>query len=178
MNEETLVKECVSGNAKAQKELFNAFAPKMLAVAMRYISDKERAEDVLQDAFIKVFKNIHNFKLDGSLEGWVRRIVVNTALDQLRKNKKHQTDVELDNVSFELKQSNHIEPQLQADYLMTLVESLPDGYRTVFNLFAIEGYSHKEIADMLEITESTSKSQYSRARSVLREMLEKLNIER
>ena len=84
----------------------------------------------------------------------------------------------MDDVSFELKQINHTESQLQADYLMTLVRSLPDGYRTVFNLFAIEGYSHKEIADMLEITESTSKSQYSRARSGLREMLEKLNIER
>lgn len=178
MNEETLVKECVSGSEKAQKALFDAFAPKMLTVAMRYINDKERAEDVLQDGFIKVFKNIQNFKLDGSLEGWVRRIVVNTALDQLRRDKKHQTDIQLDDVSFELKQANHTESQLQADYLMTLVQSLPDGYRTVFNLFAIEGYNHKEIADMLEITESTSKSQYSRARSVLREMLEKLNIER
>lgn len=178
MNEETLVKECVSGSAKAQQQLFDAFAPKMLAVAMRYIRGKERAEDVLQDGFIKVFKNIHNFKLDGSLEGWVRRIMVNTALDQLRKDKKHQTDLELDDVSFELKQRNHTEAQLQADYLMTIVQALPDGYRTVFNLFAIEGYSHKEIAEMLDITESTSKSQYSRARSVLRETLEKLNIER
>jgi len=104
--------------------------------------------------------------------------MVNTALDQLRKDKKHLTDLELDDVSFELKQSNHTEAQLQADYLMTLVKALPDGYRTVFNLFAIEGYSHNEIADMLDITESTSKSQYSRARSVLRDTLEKLKIER
>tara|TARA_B100000508_G_scaffold141092_1_gene146442 strand:+ start:108270 stop:108806 length:537 start_codon:yes stop_codon:yes gene_type:complete len=178
MNDETLVKECVSGNAKAQRLLFDRFSAKMLGVAIRYIKDKERAEDVLQDAFIKVFKNLKKFKHDGSLEGWIRRIVVNTALDQLRKNKKRQGDLELDDSFIEITTNSFTEEQLQAESLMKIVQSLPDGYRTVFNLFAIEGYSHKEIAEKLNITENTSKSQYSRAKSALREILNKLNIER
>jgi RNA polymerase sigma factor (sigma-70 family) len=178
MNDESLLKACVAGDPKGQRLLFDTFAPKMLTVAMRYIKDKERAEDVLQDAFVKVFQNIQNFKLEGSLEGWIRRIVVNTALDQIRRDKMHQTDLELDNVAFELPELSHTEERLQAEYLMKLIQALPDGYRMVFNLYAIEGYSHKEIGDMLGITESTSKSQYSRAKNAIREVLEKLNIER
>ena len=179
MNDETLVEKCVSGDTKAQRHLFDRFAPKMLGVVMRYINDKERADDVLQDAFIKVFKNIHKFEHTGSLEGWIRRIMVNTALDQIRKNKKKQNNVELDNDSyFELKQDSSAEEILQAESLMKIVQSLPEGYRTVFNLFAIEGYSHKEIAEELGITENTSKSQYSRAKSTLRELLIKYKIER
>ena len=178
MNDETLVKECVSGKAKAQRMLFDRYSAKMLGVAIRYIKDKERAEDVLQDAFIKVFKNLDRFKHDGSLEGWIRRIVVNTALDQLRKNKKRQGDIELDNSFLEITTNNFTEERLQAESLMKLVQALPDGYRTVFNMFAIEGYSHKEIAKKLGITENTSKSQYSRAKTALREILNKLNIER
>lgn len=178
MNEESLFKACFAGDPKGQRLLFDTYAPKMLAVAMRYIKDKERAEDVLQDAFVKVFQNIQKFKLEGSLEGWIRRIVVNTALDQIRKDKKHQTDLELDGVAFELPELSHTEEKLQAEYLMKLVHALPDGYRMVFNLYAIEGYSHKEIAEMMGVTESTSKSQYSRAKNAIREVLEKLNIER
>lgn len=178
MNDEMLVKECVSGNARAQRLLFDRFSAKMLGVAMRYINDKERAEDVLQDAFIKVFKHLNRFKYDGSLEGWIRRIVVNTALDQLRKNKKRQSDIALDDSFIEITTNNFTEERLQAESLMKIVQELPDGYRTVFNMFAIEGYSHKEIAKKLGITENTSKSQYSRAKSVLREILNKLNIER
>ena len=179
MNDETLVKECVSGNVKAQRQLFDRFAPKMLGVVMRYINDKERAEDVLQDSFIKVFKNLYKFEHSGSLEGWIRRIMVNTALDQIRKNKKRQNNVELDDDGyFELKHESNAEEILQAESLLKLVQSLPEGYRTVFNLFAIEGYSHKEIAKELGITENTSKSQYSRAKSTLRELLKKYKIER
>ena len=178
MNDETLVDECVSGNAKAQRMLFERYSAKMLGVAIRYIKDKERAEDVLQDAFIKVFKNLKKFKHYGSLEGWIRRIVVNTALDQLRKNKKRQSNVELDDSFFELATDSFTVERLQAESLLNLVQQLPEGYRTVFNLFAIEGYSHKEIAEKLSISENTSKSQYSRAKSVLRDVLKKLNIER
>lgn len=178
MNDETLVKECVSGNARAQRMLFDRYSAKMLGVAMRYIRDKERAEDVLQDAFIKVFKNLDRFKHDGSLEGWIRRIVVNTALDQLRKNKKRQGDLELDDSFIEITTNNFTEERLQAESLMKLVQELPEGYRTVFNMFAIEGYSHKEIAKKLGVTENTSKSQYSRAKTALREILKRLNIER
>lgn len=178
MNDETLVNECVSGNAKAQRLLFERFSAKMLGVAIRYIKDKERAEDVLQDAFIKVFKNLKKFKYDGSLEGWIRRIVVNTALDQLRKNKKQQGNIELDDSFIEITSNSFTEEKLEAESLLRIVQQLPEGYRTVFNLFAIEGYSHKEIAKKLNISENTSKSQYSRAKSVLREILNKLNIER
>lgn len=178
MDDETLVKECNSGNAKAQRMLFDRFSPKMLGVAMRYIKDKERAEDVLQDGFIKVFKNIHRFKHKGSLEGWIRRIVVNTALDQLRKNKKFQNNLELDDSFFEIVQQSKAEGILQKEVLLQIVQQLPEGYRVIFNMFAIEGYSHKEIAKELNISESTSKSQYSRARSVLKKTLKKLNIER
>jgi RNA polymerase sigma factor (sigma-70 family) len=178
MNEESLIKACVAKDPKGQRLLFDTYAPKMLSVCMRYIKDRERAEDVLQDTFVKVFQNIHKFKLEGSLEGWIRRIAVNTALDQIRKDKKHQTDLELDNVAFELPELSHTVEKLQAEYLLKLVQALPDGYRMVFNLYAIEGYNHKEIAEMMSITESTSKSQYSRAKNAIREVLEKLNIER
>jgi RNA polymerase sigma factor (sigma-70 family) len=125
MNEDSLVKKCVQGSRKAQKELFDRYAPKMLAVATRYIGDHERAEDVLQDSFVKVFKHLTNFKLAGSLEGWIRKIVVNTALDQLRKEKKYKSDIELDSVNFEIGQSSDAEEMMQADFLLDLVKQLP-----------------------------------------------------
>lgn len=178
MEDETLVKKCLKGDGQAQRALFDRFSPLMLGVAMRYIKDQERAEDVLQDGFIKVFKSLKKFENKGSLEGWIRRIIVNTALDQLRKNKKHQGNIELDDSYFELVQNSEVEAKMQADVLLDLVQQLPEGYRIVFNLFAIEGYSHKEIADKLSISENTSKSQYSRAKAVLRRTLETLKIER
>ena len=178
MDDETLVQKCVSGNGEAQRELFDRFSPLMLGVAMRYIKDKERAEDVLQDGFIKVYKNLHRFEHKGSLEGWIRRIVVNTALDQLRKNKKNINDLHLDDSNFEIVQKSDAIGKLEAEVLMEIIQKLPDGYRVVFNMFAIEGYSHKEISEELNISESTSKSQYSRAKSVLRKTLKKYNIER
>lgn len=178
MNDETLVDKCVAGDPKGQQLLFDRFSPLMMGVVLRYINDKERANDVLQDAFIKVFKNISRFKKEGSLEGWVRRIVVNTALDQIRKNKKFQKNVEIDDISITLSRNSEAEEQLEAESLMQIIQQLPEGYRLVFNMYAIEGYSHKEIAEKLAITESTSKSQYSRAKSTLREVLKKYNIER
>ncbi|HLV42056.1 MAG TPA: sigma-70 family RNA polymerase sigma factor [Brumimicrobium sp.] len=178
MTDETLVKECLSGNAIKQRELFERFSPLMMGVAMRYMKDVEQAEDVLQDGFIKVFNNLHRFENKGSLEGWIRRIIVNTALDQIRKNKKYRSDVELEDSSLLVAQNDNVESQLQAEVLLKIVQELPDGYRMVFNMYAIEGYSHKEIAEQLEISESTSKSQYSRAKAFLRDLLEKYNIER
>lgn len=178
MDDEILVQKCVSGNGEAQRELFNRFSPLMLGVAMRYIKDKERAEDVIQDGFIKVYKNLYRFEHKGSLEGWIRRIVVNTALDQLRKNKKNINDLHLDDSKFEIVQKSEAIGILETEILMDIVQQLPDGYRVVFNMFAIEGYTHKEIAKSLKISESTSKSQYSRAKSVLRKTLKKYNIER
>lgn len=176
MDEETLLSECVNGNPKAQRALFDKFAPKMLAVCVRYMNNKEAAEDVLQDGFVKVFNKLKDFKQEGSLEGWIRKIMVNTAYDQLRKQKNQLGDVSTDDVSFKINDHAPLATDhLMAEDLMKLVQALPDGYRIVFNMFAIEGYSHAEIAETLGVSENTSKSQYSRARAYLRDKLEKLN---
>lgn len=178
MDEETLVKKCVSGNAKAQKTLFDTYAPKMMGVSLRYMRDVASAEDVLQNGFIKVFNNLNKFDNRGSLEGWIRRIVVNTALDEIRKNKKRQNDIDITESEYLSPQNDFILENLMAEDLMKLIQTLPEGYRTVFNLFAIEGYSHKEIADQLGVSENTSKSQYSRAKGFIRKLLEENGIER
>lgn len=174
MDDLTLVSECAKGNSKAQRALFDKFAPKMLAVCQRYLRNNQEAEDVLQDGFVKVFQKIVDFKMEGSLEGWIRRIVVNTALDTIRKNKKLLDDVQVEEVQYKVSFTDHQFDGMDLAQLMKLIDAMPDGYRIVFNMFAIEGYSHKEIADTLGVTENTSKSQYSRARAFLRTQLELL----
>ena len=171
MTDEQLVKECVSGSKVAQKKFYDLFARKMMGVCLRYTSSYEEAQDVMQDGFIKVFNKLSKYKSSGSLEGWVRRIMINTALDAYRKNKKHQNNVDVDDVSFLLKTKDFIVESINAEDLLKIIQALPEGYRVVFNMFAIEGYSHKEIADHLGVTESTSKSQYSRAKKILRQIL-------
>lgn len=174
MDDLTLVNECAKGNSKAQRALFDKFAPKMMAVCQRYLRNTQEAEDVLQDGFVKVFQKIVDFKMEGSLEGWIRRIVVNTALDSIRKNKKLLDDVQVEEVQYKVSFTDHQFDGMDLAQLMKLIDGMPDGYRVVFNMFAIEGYSHKEIADTLGVTENTSKSQYSRARAFLRTQLELL----
>lgn len=174
MDDLTLVNECAKGNSKAQRALFDKFAPKMLAVCHRYLRNSQEAEDVLQDGFVKVFQKIVDFKMEGSLEGWIRRIVVNTALDTIRKNKKLLDDVQIEEVQYKVPFIDHQFDGMDLAQLMKLIDGMPDGYRVVFNMFAIEGYSHKEIANTLGVTENTSKSQYSRARAFLRTQLELL----
>ncbi|AEA43535.1 RNA polymerase sigma factor [Fluviicola taffensis] len=174
MDDLTLVTECAKGNSKAQRALFDKFAPKMLAVCQRYLRNSQEAEDVLQDGFVKIFQKIVDFKMDGSLEGWVRRIMVNTALDSIRKNKKLLDDVQIDDVQYKVSFTDHQFDGMDLAQLLKMIDEMPDGYRVVFNMFAIEGYSHKEIADTLGVTENTSKSQYSRARAFLRTQLELL----
>jgi RNA polymerase sigma-70 factor (ECF subfamily) len=169
-----LVNECAKGNSKAQRALFDKFAPKMLAVCQRYLRNNQEAEDVLQDGFVKVFQKIVDFKMEGSLEGWIRRIVVNTALDTIRKNKKLLDDVQVEEVQYKVSFTDHQFDGMDLAQLLKMIDAMPDGYRIVFNMFAIEGYSHKEIADTLGVTENTSKSQYSRARAFLRTQLELL----
>ena len=178
MDDAALIKACVKGNAKAQRFLFDKFAPKMLTVCVRYAKNKSDAEDVLQDAFIKVFNKISEFKNEGSLEGWIRRIMVNTSLDQIRKNSKFSNDTDLEVVSYKLENNDFTFENLVSEDLLKLINSMPNGYRIVFNMFAIEGYSHQEIASTLGVTENTSKSQYLRARSFLKNELEKINFER
>ena len=178
MNEEILVKKCIEGDNRAQKKLFDLFAPKLFGVCLRYMKDHDLAQDTLQDGFVKIFTKLSDYNGKGSFEGWMRRITVNTCLDQLRKDQKLKMNTPIDDVSFLVKDNHWIEEELTAKDLLKLVESLPDGYRVVFNMFAIEGYSHKEIAEQLNISENTSKSQFSRAKSHLRRKLIELGIER
>ncbi len=178
MNEEILVKKCIEGDNRAQKKLFDLFAPKLFGVCLRYMKDHDLAQDTLQDGFVKIFTKLSDYNSKGSFEGWMRRITVNTCLDQLRKDQKLKVNTPIDDVSFLVKDNHWIEEELTAKDLLKLVESLPDGYRVVFNMFAIEGYSHKEIAEQLNISENTSKSQFSRAKSHLRRKLIELGIER
>ena len=173
MDDTSLVIECVKGDSRAQRMLFERFSKKMLGVCMRYAKSTEQAEDVLQDGFIKVFSKLNDFKHDGSLEGWIRRIMVNTSLDQIRKENKLMGNTSLDNVDYKLQNNAFVLENLAAKDLMKMVQSMPVGYKVVFNMFAIEGYSHKEISEHLGISENTSKSQYSRARAYLRARLEK-----
>ncbi len=175
MDEHTLINDCLKGNPVAQRKLFELFAPKMLGVCMRYMKSQDEAEDVLQDGFIKVFNKLEAFEKNGSLEGWVRRIMVNTALDQLRKNVKFANSYDISEQEYRLENTDYTFENLVADDLMKLVNEMPEGYKMVFNMFAIEGYGHKEIGELLNISENTSKSQYSRARAYLREQLERLD---
>ena len=178
MDEQDLIKNCLTGNQRAQKTLFDSFAPKMMGVCLRYMKNVEQAEDALQDGFVKVFSKLNLYKGDGSLEGWVRRVIVNTCLDQIRKQAKFNMNVPMDDVQYMIEHDGLIIEGLGEKDLIKMINEMPDGYRVVFNMFAIEGYSHREIADKLGVSENTSKSQYSRARGYLRNKLEELGVER
>lgn len=171
MTDEEIVTGCVNKNPIAQKHLYEKFSRKMMGVCLRYSENQEEAEDVLQMGFITVFGNIASFKSLGSFEGWIRKIMVNTALTNIRKNKKFKQNIEMDKVEFMLPASNHITETFAANDLLKIIQTLPTGFKTVFNLYAIEGYSHKEIGEMLNISEGTSKSQYSRAKVHLQKLI-------
>ena len=172
MTDEQLVKKCLEKDALAQKQLFEFYSKRMMGVCLRYSKDKDEAQEVLQIGFIKVFEKLTLYNGKGSLEGWIRKVVVNTALDNIRKNKKFMDNVEMDKVDFQL-QNDDVSgyEELKAQDLLKIIQAMPTGFRTVFNLFAVEGYSHKEIAEELNISVSTSKSQYSRARVYLQKVL-------
>lgn len=177
IDNEQLVKKCLEKDPLAQKQLFDSFSRKMMGVCLRYSQSEEEAQDVLQMGFIKVFEKLHMYSSEGSLEGWIRKVIVNTALDNIRKNKKFNDNVELDKVEFQLNNNSETGLEaLSAKDLLKIIQEMPPGFRTVFNLYAIEGYSHKEIAEQLGITESTSKSQYSRARVYLQKIIIEENI--
>jgi RNA polymerase sigma factor (sigma-70 family) len=173
MSEEQLIKECLSGNVIAQKELYERFSRKMMGVCMRYSDSYEEAQDVLQDGFVKVFEKLGTFRGNGSFEGWVRKIFVNTALDAYRRNKQNRESQDIEDVGYSLASPDDTASDLNVQELLKLLQKIPAGYRMVFNLYAIEGYSHKEIAEQMNISESTSKSQFSRARAYLLNILEK-----
>ena len=166
-------KSC-AGQPKAQAELYRLFASKMYTICLRYAGNTGDADDILQTGFIRVFTKSDRYDGKGSLEGWIRRIMINSAIEHLRKNKQIFVSAEHLNDADKAKLiSTDNDPTAYRD-LMTIITSLPVGYRTVFNLYAIEGYTHKEIAEMLNISEGNSKSQLSRARSWLRERLKKM----
>lgn len=170
-NEKRLVRDCQSGDRRAQKLLYDTYAPKMLFVCRRYFQEVYLAEDALLKSFLKVYQNLHKFEFKGSFEGWIRKTVVRTCIDSLRQQK---IDLRLDdNHAEQAVGEETVEPVYSQEQLLAALNRLPKGYSVVFNLYAIEGYKHREIAQMLEITESTSKTQLLRARKLLKEYLTK-----
>jgi RNA polymerase sigma factor (sigma-70 family) len=171
MTDDELVHGCITGDAIAQKALYQRFSRKMMSICMRYAKDRDQAQDMLQDGFVKVFQKMDHYRGDGALGGWIARTMVNTALDHIRRNKMYDHSLDLSEAEHLHHGDETILTGMSADELMLLIQALPTGYRTVFNLFVIEGYAHKEIADMLHISENTSKSQFMKARAYLRKLL-------
>lgn len=172
-NIEEIRKGCIAGKHEAQVKLYELFSAKMYAICLRYTGNADDAKDVLQEGFIKIFEKIKQFKGSGSFEGWMKRIMINSSLEKYRsKYHLHTVSVE-DNSIFEKPDSNTIIEDISANDLMNLVQELTPQYRLVFNMYAIEGYSHKEISDALGISEGTSKSNLSRARNILQEKIKK-----
>lgn len=169
--DQKLIDACVKGDRKAQKKIFDLLAPKMFSLCIRYVGDRAKAEDVLQDGFVSLFSKIDSYAGNGSFEGWARRIFVNTALMELRKKEALKMSDPLETARGSL--SDNPTPLEDIGYkeLMQLITQLPDKYRAVFNLFVIDGYTHKEIAEELGITEVTSRSQLGRARAWLQEKI-------
>lgn len=165
-----LLKGCLNGDRRMQEELYRRYSPRMYAVCLRYAGKAEEAEDILQEGFIKVFKKMDSFRGDGSFEGWMRRIFVNTAIEHFRRKRYLMPVTEKEENTIEGKYTSVLD-DLGAKDIMALVQELSPGYRTVFNMYVVEGYTHKEIADMLGISEGTSKSQLSRAKVILQDMV-------
>lgn len=170
---EDLIAGCKLGNRKAQEMLYKRFASKMLGVCMRYATDKMEAEDMLQNGFIKVFGKMADFKGKGSFEGWIRRIMVHSSIEYYRKHHKLMQLVDMETAGAEQSANADAASNLEAKDLLAMIQTLSPGYKMVFNLYAIEGYSHKEISKILDISEGASKSQLSRARSILKAMVNK-----
>ncbi len=178
MTEEQLIAGCKSGERAAQKELYNTYSRRMMGVCLRYVADRETARDLLQEGFVKVFSHIASFYGSGSFEGWMRKIFVNCALEYLRKADVLREAAELSDTAGMKLQDRTFDPSSEwsAAELMQLIHELPSGARTVFNLFAIEGYSHREISEMLQISENASRTQLVRAKQILqRRISEKAN---
>ena len=168
--EQEIIAGCIGGERKFQELLYHTYSSKMFSVCLRYANEYAGAEDLLQDGFVKVFNNIQKFRSEGSFEGWIRRIFVNNSIEYFRKKANMYVVQETEALTYEYYDDNAIQKLMKED-LMKIIQSLSVGYRTIFNLYAIEGYSHKEIAEMLNITEGTSKSQLARARYLLQKKI-------
>jgi len=170
--QKSLINKAIAHNREAQQQLFEQFSPKMLGVCRQYVKDNHHAEDLLLSGFLKVFVNLHKFKHEGSFEGWIRKIMVNTCISYLRK--KNLVDLSDEDFVFNDAATDSLENTSVED-IQKLIDKLPKGYKMVFNLFAIEGYKHSEIAEELGISESTSKSQLFKARKLLQENYIRMN---
>ena len=171
-----IIKGCLKGKRDAQKQLYDLFAADMLGVCFRYTKNLDDAENILQDGFVKVFRSLKDFRNEGELGGWIRRIVVNTALTYLKSNSKYQHDLLFEDTPLHRVSGYDPEVRLHAKELTQLIRQLPTGFQTIFNLHAVEGYTHVEIGTMLGISDGTSRSQYSRARTLLITWMEKQSL--
>jgi RNA polymerase sigma-70 factor (ECF subfamily) len=165
-----MIEGCIKGNRRMQELLYQTYAPKMFGICLRYTGATADAQDVLQDGFIKAFNKLEGYKSEGSFEGWLKRIFIHTAIDQLHKKNPVQTITDVQENIIEDMDWSVLE-QLAAEEVMELVRQLPDSNRTIFNLFVVEGYTHKNIAEMLGISEGTSKAQLAKAKGILQSML-------
>jgi len=168
--ESDLIQGCIAGDRRIQEELYRRFAPKMYAVCLRYAGNAEDAQDILQDGFVKIYKNLARFRGEGSFEGWIRRIFVNTSIEHLRRKTYLKPIAEKEENTIPYKEKSVLDNLAEKD-IMKLISQLSPGYRTVFNLYVVEGYTHREIGDILGISEGTSKSQLARARMILQDMV-------
>jgi RNA polymerase sigma factor (sigma-70 family) len=175
MTDQELVKDCLKGKRAAQKQLYARYAETMLGVCYRYTKSMTDAEDVLQEGFIKIFKNLHQFKFEGELGAWIRRIMVNTAINFLKSNSRYQAELSFTDTSLHPVSTDDPVILLQAKDIAELIRQLPPGYQTIFNLYAVEGYTHVEIGKILGINEGTSRSQYARARTLLISWMKKIS---
>jgi len=176
MEEKELILACVRGEKTAQHLLYKKFSSLVFGICLRYAKNKMEAEDTMQEVFVKIYQNLKDYQSAGSFEGWVRRIAVNAAITSYRKNLRGRFQDEIDDRSeYATSLIEHHDVDYTMEELMSCVQALPDGYRTVFNLYAVEGYKHKEIAEMLEIDDNTSKSQFSRAKGHLQKALFELS---
>ncbi|MFD2873590.1 RNA polymerase sigma factor [Mucilaginibacter ximonensis] len=173
---EELITRSKTGERKAQELLYKQFASKMLGVCMRYATDKMEAEDMLQNGFIKMFKKLEDYRGEGSFEGWLRRIMVHSSIEYYRKHHKMIQVIDVAEMSDEPSVNPTAMATMSAQDLMGLINQLSPGYKMVFNLYAIEGYSHREIAEIVGITEGASKSQLSRARAILKDLVVKMEV--
>lgn len=176
MTEEAILSGCLQNDAGAQRELYTRYSPKMLSVCYRFAHNREDAEDMLQEGFIKVYSQVHTFQNKGAFEGWIRRIMVHTCINHLKKNKKFNESVDIIYATGVQIREESVPSIVQAKQIVECIRLLPLGYRTVLNLYAIEGYTHKEISTMLDVEESTSRSQYTRAKQMLEDILIRKNI--
>ena len=173
ISDEELIKRCLKGKPKYQKLLFDTYAPKMFGVVSRYFSSRAEAQDALQDGFVKVFSKLQDYSGLGSFEGWIRRIMVTTSLNLIRQNLKHQYHSDIDEIQDYIEDESQNYDRLTTDDMLDVIQKMPDGYRTIFNLYEIEGFHHNEIASELGISVNTSKSQLLKARQYLRKRISK-----